>query len=796
MRLFLSNPSVDAEFGFYVNALTADVESQINRLGPAEVIARSLGGDPSAWPSRINQLVWPRGADTFACCLLTLTDEQADQVESSVLAQASSWTEGDPRPYLVLSALLAPAEGASAAESYAPADIDPVAVETELVGWKLYPLAPVRLPEADVDDDYGGMWLLPLVDARYFWRLTPLNSGGSGSGSGSGSYHTVDDPPAAGNWMPDLRAWPDDTSPPANYVEIENNGTSRGIGPWTSRGVAADQQAAMENWRVVCRDVRSNYNAAPGATQHSSFTGVLSDYPDGPTEVSFLASFDVDDGGSGYEVGDTILVSGGTSTYSSRLRVTGVDDLGAVLAGTLTNEGAYSSPPAGTLNTTGGTGTGLTLTATFSTGDGPSYHKDAIRLAAYEGNLIAGGLADGRTARHLVPTKVHVLFPVTSDDAYWGVLVTKSVADPTATTDLAEDADGPTVGERDHVPKAVLGVESNGRAPATADRADLVTAAKQWTLLYHLWRRRQAYFKYPGIAPVIPNGYAERIVWNFAADDFSTIYVGHADATGTDDNLGDGGGPERVRFLRVTGGYDSAAQRYPAVLQRQEHLPAQWVDEEFGWLVGANDEELVVGHRYLARAGDKYQGEITWATFCCGTGNAGREDETGEDVTTLCCPAQPVPRRLLQTWTKITGPACPSLDLLDGHSVVIVYRPDLNTSGSAYWLDDDHYVQPTQFIDSGWFLACTGNGTEVNPYTWVAGYDVLAGQFPPALGAVCQFPAANTFLVSGSRLAADLCVGEGPIDWTFTVTITYTVSDFPGCCSTETTHVFQVRITE
>jgi hypothetical protein len=66
-------------------------------------------------------------------------------------------------------------------------------------------------------------------------------------------------------------------------------------------------------------------------------------------------------GGTGYTVNDNITVVGGTFTTACTFIVASVS--GGVVTGlTVNNAGTYSVLPTGTLSTTGGTGTGLTLT--------------------------------------------------------------------------------------------------------------------------------------------------------------------------------------------------------------------------------------------------------------------------------------------------------------------------------------------------------------------------------------------------------------------------------------------------
>lgn len=66
-------------------------------------------------------------------------------------------------------------------------------------------------------------------------------------------------------------------------------------------------------------------------------------------------------GGTGYTLNDTITVVGGTFTTAATFTVSAVSG-GVVTALAASNGGTYSVLPTGTLSTTGGTGTGLTLT--------------------------------------------------------------------------------------------------------------------------------------------------------------------------------------------------------------------------------------------------------------------------------------------------------------------------------------------------------------------------------------------------------------------------------------------------
>lgn len=465
MRFKLGHESYP-QYDMYILSNTQEVEEQINRLGPFDIIASAYDW-PNAtyfyrgWTDKINSIWWPRGSDQFATCVLLIDDLRADLIEACVNAQYAATTTGvAPRPHLILQCLLSPAEQSRAAERYEPSGLlaNQVTSETELIAWKFYPLPPVSLTTITAGDQFQGLWLLPLVDMRYFWRNTALHKldGGSAGSDSSDDFPRMRiDYRQSPNWMPLLRAYPDDSAEPANYVAITNNGTHPGIEMNNRRGEVAETQAKMENWRVVCRDVRSNYNAPAGSTQHTDFTGVLCDYPDDPA-----------------------------------------------------------------------------MSITDS-----SYHVDAIRLGTFTGNKIAGGACDQTIVRQLVSRKINCLFKINNLDEYYSVVITADVSNPTSVSDLSQDDNGLGIGERNYIPKAYLGVPCKTKIPSSEHQVELLDAAKQWALLYFLWRAKQYYFKYPGIAPVIPNGYSASIRWDFSSFKFETAYIAVEGVEGTDDGF-------------------------------------------------------------------------------------------------------------------------------------------------------------------------------------------------------------------------------------------------------------------
>lgn len=123
------------------------------------------------------------------------------------------------------------------------------------------------------------------------------------------------------------------------------------------------------------------------------FAGVASDYRGLLAKVAEFASADnaviaaIVNAGSGYQVGDFPNVSGGTATSAAQLEVTAVDGSGGVTGLRIRNGGAYSAdPPVGTA-TTGGNGTGLTVTVTTLAG-GWSVLRQTVGIFAVAANSI------------------------------------------------------------------------------------------------------------------------------------------------------------------------------------------------------------------------------------------------------------------------------------------------------------------------------------------------------------------------------------------------------------------------
>ncbi len=546
-----------------------------------------------------------------------------------------------PRPHLIISAMMSPKEMARVSEKYLPAGFSPADDEddeTELIAWKMYPLPPVPLTQADLGK---GLWLLPLVDFRYFWRtsaLLPLTGGSTTSQTDPWPVLSIDHT-ARPDWMPDVLGYPDDGSEPADFDEIIDNGTHPSIEGHANRGHAADKQADMEGWRIVCRDVRSNYNATAGDTQHSTFAQMVSDYPDAGDLDSFAYSAKVINGGTGYLVDDEVSIDGGTGTPAI-FTVTQIATGGAVKSVVYDFIGDYTAVPDNPASVVGGNGTGLTLQVIYSE---KSYHGDACRLGEYftstGSNNIAGSKCDAKAVKNLLPNKLAIFFRIGESQDYYQITIQKTIQDPLTVDDLSEDTTGLGTGERLYIPKVFLGVPSPSSEPSTtrnytvtsatinaggvsyttgdtvtlssgtyttaavftvtatagtvtsvavtnpgsysvtpsdpavpatdapslghglilnvtyshtdAERDALVTAAKQWAILYWRWRRKPAFYKMPGIAPLIPNGYAHMIRWDFSAFQYETTYIALDGIQGTDDEFGGSGSGTDTGFWAI-----------------------------------------------------------------------------------------------------------------------------------------------------------------------------------------------------------------------------------------------------
>lgn len=471
MYLKLGHPSFP-QYSFYLLQPEAPIREEINRLGPVKQIAATLDWPQKfqglrGWTDKLNSLWWPGGGDTFST-LVTVLDEPRLVLLARLLAalEGAKDPNDSSQPYVILSAIMAGKETDFGPEMWPP-NVAPTTIgdllPRTLMEWKLYPLQAVNLSAIDpvfFNDGVPGMWLLPLVDTRYFRRNTALNQIICADPYPDFTY----DPDNPQCWMPPLRGYPQDAGLPSNYVAITDLKTYPGINGSWRWGDAVNVQASMENWRVVCRDVRSTFNSplAGAGNQHSSFTGILCDYPI-PKPV-----------GPAAEVG---------------------------------------------------------------------YHADALywhsllvdnKTATRKG----GGPCDYSTLYQSIPDRLQFLFngaTPTSPDTQ--VILKRNVPYPGASTDFSLVDREMTDSEKEYVPGVHL------QTDGSLSVIQMVADAAQWSLIYYLWRRPQAFLKFPCIAPVIPNGHTAAIRWDFSEELWETTYIAvdgvqgllvpHADSTGT-----------------------------------------------------------------------------------------------------------------------------------------------------------------------------------------------------------------------------------------------------------------------
>ena len=95
--------------------------------------------------------------------------------------------------------------------------------------------------------------------------------------------------------------------------------------------------------------------------------------------------------GADYVVGDEIVLSGGTSTIAAIAEVLTVDGSGGVLTVRVRNAGIYVAGPASPVSTTGGAGTGCTLTCTFGHNGWVRRRAVAVAGAAQSATIAVGG---------------------------------------------------------------------------------------------------------------------------------------------------------------------------------------------------------------------------------------------------------------------------------------------------------------------------------------------------------------------------------------------------------------------
>ena len=551
---------------FYLNSWSEDVEAEVNRLGPADLITQSL--DPQDahsqyqdWPSTINVIRWPQGADNYATAIFLLTDDQVAAIATSI---------SDRSAYGVNESVAIWAE-MGVGETYPPAGIPApgtsgVAEDDRVIAiaWKMYPLAPYKV--AIESDPHVGLWLCPFVDQRYFARW----------GQSTTLQTTL--PGVALVPMPVLGDhWPFGPSSPDNGLLSDVTSTHPKINTATRIGEAWNIGAGWLGGRIVCRDVASYYSGYSEDLSHSVYGGIVLDLPDEAARDDSVAPL-------GNEFQTTLITgaSGGTFTYSYGgyttaplaytaqasdvrdalnyiLGSTGVICTGGPLPGnTVTIEfiNSYAGTPIGKLKTNASSLTGTTpaIIQTVTVPGGGSYHSDAIRLglaALDEGYLISGGIPANAFLQYLNPKSIDVLFPVadplppsdhpkyvfyraTPDSILLPVSGNFTVAtfgdnyDWQISLFIPEQADFDydAEDEDDYIDYLTT-------PPANATTLKLYAA--QAAEYYYRWSRFPCRFKFAGIAPVIPNGHSTLIEWSFLKSDFSTTYIATNQRRGNND---------------------------------------------------------------------------------------------------------------------------------------------------------------------------------------------------------------------------------------------------------------------
>lgn len=102
-----------------------------------------------------------------------------------------------------------------------------------------------------------------------------------------------------------------------------------------------------------------------------------------------VATAAINAAGTGYVVGDSLSVAGGTSTYTATILVTSVGGSGDITGARMENGGAYTANPTLTANAvTGGTGSGATFNLTVD-GTGWTVNRRDYRAARVA--VVAGG---------------------------------------------------------------------------------------------------------------------------------------------------------------------------------------------------------------------------------------------------------------------------------------------------------------------------------------------------------------------------------------------------------------------
>lgn len=448
------NPSEDEALVFNMLTLPPELEAEINALCPRELVSKAYDWPENftgfrGWTDSINSLWWPQGGDNFASCIVVIDDLRNDILARIIDKQKPEDPTKYTQPWIEMVAYLSPEEdgGRLLGEKFQPHLLEAKDQAIEILAWKLYPLAPIRIStatEEDKENNIQGLWLLPLVDVRYFTRNKNLDMIGEYSGyEGDMSVYPITTvaPEDFPDWFPPTWGYPKDEAEPDNYAPIYGIKNSKYISVETRWGTAIDAQAALYCTRIVCRDVKSKYNARTLEDGHDVYSGVLNDYPD------------------------------------------------------------LSNPE-----------TDL------------SYHNDVFVLVR-DFAKVSGGTLDYSYLNRITPQKLRFVYPIEGTNSTYSVILNRDVDYPTSVNDFTFLPDAPDEEEKLTIPNIVMGITISSYAPDTVEEDGLIASSKEWALHYFQWKANQLYVKFPGTWPLIPNGHAKLIKWDFSPTNFSTTYI-------------------------------------------------------------------------------------------------------------------------------------------------------------------------------------------------------------------------------------------------------------------------------
>jgi hypothetical protein len=124
--------------------------------------------------------------------------------------------------------------------------------------------------------------------------------------------------------------------------------------------------------------------------------GTATDYSDLSDELvnaatgNSVATVAVNSGGTGYTVGDILSIAGGTGTVTAQVEVTSVA-AGVIDGVRIYNAGVYTATPSTPNSATGGTGSGASITLTFTGGNGWTANRNTGRGISAVDSIASGG---------------------------------------------------------------------------------------------------------------------------------------------------------------------------------------------------------------------------------------------------------------------------------------------------------------------------------------------------------------------------------------------------------------------